>query len=413
MTNRPPVVARLSMKPATTLLSLLLFAAALHFLVDTVAGTLNPLWPRFQTHFHLAGWENAALFFVWQLTTSVSQFFFGLYGDRFHTRWLLWAGPLVGIICLGSIGLTSSPFVFGGLLILGGLGIAAFHPEAAALVGSSAPEHRSRAMSIFTMGGFLGQAAGPIYSGAVVDSFELSGLAWGIAGGLVALAALAPLVRGRTSATAPRTHAPAKLRDLFAGKSGPMLLVLVVGALRIIAAGGVPVLMGFLMASRGADATQTGLVQAAFMLGIGLGGLTCATLLRPHHERPILWICPLAVTPVLIVIPWLSGPALAAVVCLSGLLLGVSLPVLISYGQQLLPGSQRIASSITMGVSWGIGGGIVALILAACQYFNRFDAAFYVFAIATTLSSVLCIWLPGLPAMPVVVTTADEPALAA
>ncbi|HEX5106361.1 MAG TPA: MFS transporter [Pirellulaceae bacterium] len=383
------------MKPASTLLTLLLVAAALHCLVDTVAGTLNPLWPRFETHFQLDGWETAALFFVWQLTTSVSQFFFGLYGDRFHSRWLLWAGPLVAILCLGSVGLTTSPVVFGLLLVAGGLGIAAFHPEAAALVGSSAPEHRSRAMSVFTMGGFMGQALGPAYSGAMVDSFDLRGLAWGIAGGLMGLVFLAPLVGGAAPARAPTTRPPADLRHLFRGRAGAMLLVLIVGALRIIAAGGVPVLIGFLLASRGAGTTQTGLVQSAFMLGIGLGGLACATLVRPQHERPILWLCPLAVTPVLILIPWLSGAVLAATICLAGVLLGISLPVLISYGQQLLPGSQRIASSITMGVSWGLGGGIVAIILAVCQSSGRFDLAFHLFAGATALSSLLCIWLPA------------------
>ena len=88
--------------------------------------------------------------------------------------WLLWAGPLAAIVCLGSIGLTQSPLVLAILLIVAGLGIAAYHPEAAALAGSCAPENRSRAMSIFIMGGFLGQATGPIYSGNLVDALGLS-----------------------------------------------------------------------------------------------------------------------------------------------------------------------------------------------------------------------------------------------
>ena len=401
------------MKPAPKLLSLLIFAAATHCLVDLVAGTLNPLWPRLQTHFRLTGWENAALFFVWQLTTSLSQFFFGLYGDRFHSRWLLWAGPLAAVVCLGSIGLTSSPLVLAGLLVAGGLGIAAYHPEAAALAGSSAPEHRSRAMSVFIMGGFIGQAIGPIYSGAVVDHFGLVGLSWGVAGGLALCLVLIPLGRGNLAASSTPPRKPQSLGQLFHGRTQSLLLVLVIGSLRIIAAGGVPVMIGYLLAARQADATQTGLVQSAFMLGIGLGGLTCATLLRAQHERLILWLCPLLVAPVLVLIPALNGLTLAAVVCLSGLLLGVSLPVLISFGQQLMPGSPRIASSITMGVSWGVGGGIVSIILAACQFVGRFDFAFHAFAVATAASSILCIWLPVLPAVRTTVVPVEEPAMAA
>ena len=37
-----------------------------------------------------------------------------------------------------------------------------------------------------------------------------------------------------------------------------------------------------------------------------------------------------------------------------------SAPVYISYGQQLLPSGERVASSITMGVCWGVAGGLVA-----------------------------------------------------
>ena len=380
--------------PGSRLLSLLVFAAAMHFLVDTVAGMLNPLWPRLDAHYRLAGWESAGMFFLWQMTTSLSQLGFGLYGDRFQARWLIWAGPLAAIVCLGSIGLTQSPLILAVLLSVAGLGIAAYHPEAAALAGSCAPEHRSRAMSIFIMGGFLGQAVGPIYSGNLVDALGLKGMAWNIGAGLLAAALLVPISRGLLSQKESTFRPAAPLHEAVSGKLASLLLVLVIGSLRIIAAGGIPVLLSYLLESRGASAAETGGVQSAFMLGIGLGGLACATFIRHHHERVILWLCPLAVAPVVLVIPWAGGQSLLGAVWLSGLLIGISLPVLISYGQQLMPDSQRIASSITMGVSWGLGGGIVSIVLATCRYTGRYELAFVVFAVATAVSSLLCIWLP-------------------
>ena len=69
-----------------------------------------------------------------------------------------------------------------------------------------------------------------------------------------------------------------------------------------------------------AEAQETGLVQSAFMFGIGLGGLTCATIVRTNHERLILWLCPLIVCPVLLAIPWAVGIPLMAAVCLAGIL---------------------------------------------------------------------------------------------
>src|SRR5687767_11458250 len=65
----PPRGQMLQQVKSSNLLSLLIFAAAMHFLVDTVAGMLNPLWPRLDAHYRLAGWESAALFFLWQMTT--------------------------------------------------------------------------------------------------------------------------------------------------------------------------------------------------------------------------------------------------------------------------------------------------------------------------------------------------------
>lgn len=396
------------------MLPLLFFLAATHLVVDLVAGTLNPLWPRFNDHYQLGAAEAVILFVIWQGSASVSQFVFGMYGDRFNTRWLLWTGPIVATICLSSVGLFQSPIILGILLAASGLGIAAFHPEGAALAGSCVPEHRSRAMSIFTVGGFIGQAIGPAYSGGIVTWLGLSGLAWGLLGGLLAFALLLPLGRGVMTQPARPPSAPVNLRVLFRGREWPVLLVLVIGSLRIIAAAGVPVLVGFLLHSRGACDFDLGLVQSAFMFGIGLGGLASATLFRPRHEGTILWLCPLLVTPVLVAIPYLGeGWLLFASVGLTGLLLGISLPVLISYGQQLMPDSQRIASSITMGVSWGLGGGIVSLILYLCQLYGHFEPAFPAFAVATLASSALCIWLPAVsaqqPALPAAKLPADQP----
>src|SRR6185503_11916764 len=91
-----------------------------------------------------------------------------------------------------------------------------------------------------------------------------------------------------------------------------------------------------------------------------------------------------------------------------GLLLGISLPVLVSRGQELMPDSPRIASSITMGVSWGVGGGVVSIILFICKYGGRFEPAFAAFAVATLVSSVLCVWLPEVSGLGEVLPASPE-----
>ena len=380
--------------PVALPVALLLFVAATHFLVDTVAGLLNPLWPALEKHYTLQGGAIFWMYSLWTLSTSISQLFFGYLGDRIHSRWLIWLGPGAAVVCLGCVGVTQSPWVLAALLAISGLGIAAFHPEAAALAGNCAPDHRSRSMSIFSMGGFLGQAVGPVASGWVVDHYGLSGLTGEIAIGLLALAVLWIGLRGASSRTT-QTHVPSlPLREVFSGRIGTTLLLLTIGALRVVGAAGVPLALAYLLTARHRPYAEIGGSQSAFMFGIGAGGLACALFVGKKHEQLTLWLLPLIVAPVILAMPLMDGVVLLAAAGVAGLLIGVGLPVLISYGQQLLPGSQRVASSITMGVSWGTGGAIVAGIMAVCEARQTLEAAFAIFAAAVVLSCVLCYWLP-------------------
>ena len=384
--------AELTRSAPAAALAVLLGLTATHFLVDVVASTVTPLWPSLQSRLALGDGAIFGVYLAWTIATSVSQLLFGWLGDRLCGRWWLWVGPLAAVVCVSSIGLVSSPLAVAGLLVIGGLGIAAFHPEAAALAGASAPGNRSRAMSVFAIGGYLGQAVGPTYSGLVTDRYGLAGLSSGLLWGMAALAAVAWAV-GRTEREPTHSARPAAgsgLRERWP----TLLLVLVISSLRVVAAMGVPLAVAYLLADRGATNSRIGMVQSMFMAGIGAGGIACAVLVRRHHERLVLWALPLAATPLLASLPYLGGVGLAAGVGGCGLLLGVALPVLISYGQQLLPDGQRVASSITMGVSWGVGGLIVAAVMFGLEHLGQRNLAFLVFAAAAALSSVLCAWLP-------------------
>ncbi|MCA9143934.1 MAG: MFS transporter [Planctomycetaceae bacterium] len=374
--------------------AMLALLAACHFLVDIVAGTTSPTWPSLETHLELKQGALLWVYVTWSIATSFSQLLFGMWADRYHSRWLIWIGPLIGIVCISSIGLASSPVTLAMLFALGGLGIAAFHPEAAATAGALLPEQRSRAMAIFALCGYLGQAVGPYYSGRITDHLGPRGLVWGMAWGLPVLFVLFLGLR-RVPPTA--NTSPAKAADKFdAREKLPLIfLLLAVGALRILPALGVPLALAYLLKSTDASNAVIGAVQSAFMAGIGVGAMGCAAFVSRSWERRVLWIFPLCATPFLAAIVLASDWILVGLVATSGLLLGVTMPVYISYGQQLLPHGQRVASAITMGVSWGIGGGIVAAALWICLRTESLPMIFGFFSLAALASSVLCYFLPA------------------
>lgn len=373
-----------------TMLALL---AACHFLVDIVAGTTSPIWPTLESHLSLGPGGLLWVYVIWSIATSFSQLLFGLWADRFHSRWLIWTGPLFGILCISSIGLVSSSGALAVLFAIGGLGIAAFHPEAAATAGALLPEQRSRAMAIFALCGYLGQAVGPYYSGLITDQLGPRGLVWGLAWGLpILLILFLGLRRFPVATSSPQ----AKAAHAFNAreKLPVIVLLLAVGALRILPALGVPLSLAYLLKSTDASNAVIGAVQSAFMAGIGFGSMACAAFVKRSWERHVLWIFPLCATPFLAAIVLASDWILVGLVGISGLLLGVTMPVYISYGQQLLPHGQRVASAITMGVSWGIGGGIVAAALWVCLRTESLPMIFGFFSLAALASSVLCYFLP-------------------
>ena len=298
-------------------------------------------------------------------------------------------------VCLGCLGLFNDFWVLGVLLAIGGMGIAAFHPEGATLAGNCWPNARSRAVSLFAMGGFLGQSVGPPCSGWIVDHYGLHALARGIAVGLTLMLVLRLVYRPATTIVqSHRTTTTDGMWVVLRKRRSLMLLLLSAGTMRVIAASGVPITLAYWLKSLNFSASEIGWVQSAFMAGIGLGGLLCAIVVRPRLERLALWFVPLLAVPCLLAMPSLQGFSLSVAALASGLLLGIAQPVFISYGQQLLPETPRVASSITMGVSWGTGGAISAALIDVCDRRQSFDIAFVAFAVAVVVSSVLCALLP-------------------
>ena len=380
-------------------LPLLLLAMA-HCLVDTFAMFAQPLWPDLKVNASLTDASVGYAFIVWSLATSLSQIVFGYWGDRHRGRWLIWAGPGIAVCCLACIGWAHSFWSLCLLLLVGGLGVGAFHPEAAALVGACSPENRSRAMSIFVLGGSIGQATGPVYAGFLTTEYGLPALAvsglWGLAFVLLLLFAM-PRMPAAPSTASGRT---VSLGSAFRGKWLTAILVLVIGTLRVLPMLGTLFALSFLLKARGMEAFHIGVAQSVFQVSMGAGVLGCAVLVRTVHERRVLWLLPLFGVAPLLASATVGYGALLVCLTLGGLAFGGATPVLISYGQQLLPEGQRIASSLTMGASWGIGGAIVAVVMGVCNRAEEPEMAIYLFASAPVLSSALCYWLPRIDQAP-------------
>ncbi|HEX4916019.1 MAG TPA: MFS transporter, partial [Vicinamibacterales bacterium] len=121
--------------------------ASTHIVVDAYTNIYAPLLPLLMPALGLSYAAAGTLAMCFQMANSVSQLGFGALADRWQPRTLVIIGPLLAVIALSFIGVATSPITLGVILVLGGLGGAAFHPPAAALVYRLADHRKGLAMS--------------------------------------------------------------------------------------------------------------------------------------------------------------------------------------------------------------------------------------------------------------------------
>ncbi len=378
---------------------LVVVVAAGHFFVDLAASHVMPLWPELERYFSLGGNSIYWMYILWSVSTSVTQFVFGYLGDRWRMDRLIWLAPGLAAICMGSIGLASSPMMACISIALGGIFVAAFHPEGAVLSGNAIPEHRSRALSIFVSGGFIGQMLGPLYGGKIVELQGIPGLVWSIGGGLVFMVVLGCGVM--FSQPVARTHI-VQAECLERGQRRCLFWIFCIQALRTVSATGIPFSIAFILDARGIGPFGIGVQQSVFMGGIGLGGLLCGMLFRQRHERQLLFWLPLigAVPLCLLTLCLLMTDdirLLTVNVALVALTVGMAIPITISFGQRLVPSAPRLASSIAMGVSWGFGAAIAASLTGITSQWERPELVFVALLITTVAAGLLSHFLPREP----------------
>ena len=106
--------------------------------------------------------------------SSVAQPLFGWWADRHSRRWLIPAGFTTAALGVGLAGLFSSYAVTWLVIALSGLGVAAFHPEAARSAREAAG-NSNRAMAVFALGGNAGYALGPLITTPVLVATGVRG----------------------------------------------------------------------------------------------------------------------------------------------------------------------------------------------------------------------------------------------
>lgn len=323
-----------------------------HFSIDAYSSFFVPLLPLLIHKLDLSLTAVGTLVALSSLTLSFSQPVFGWLADRLYRPWFAAFAPLLAAVLMSAVGAAPSFGWLVALLMVGGLGAAAFHPQAAVLASGLLPK-RSVAMALFVSGGTLGFSLGPLFAVTVVDWFGLERTWIAAIPGLlisVLLAVWFARVRPRPKIVGQRPKL-SELRPVLR----PLMLLYAVGVARSATAYGFMTFLPIQLTRRGVSVTDAGALVTAYLVAGALGGFGGGWLADRWGGRKLMILSFAFAAPLyaaFLILPFAPG-----MVCLvaGSLCLQTSLPLNVVMGQELSPRHSSTISSLLMGPAWGVG----------------------------------------------------------
>src|SRR5690349_6465653 len=148
-----------------------------HAAADLCQGSIPALIPFLIAQRGYSFSAAGALLLVVTVGSSIIQPLFGAISDRLQLSWLLPAGVALSAVGIAGAGLATSFALTCTLVGLGGIGVAAYHPEGARWANYASGDRRGTGMSLFSVGGNAGFALAPILVTPAVLAVGLKGTA--------------------------------------------------------------------------------------------------------------------------------------------------------------------------------------------------------------------------------------------
>jgi MFS transporter, FSR family, fosmidomycin resistance protein len=362
-----------------------------HFATDFANGALPALLPFFVDRFGLSYTLAAGVMLASTASSSLVQPLFGAWSDRRGALWLLPGGVALAGIGIALASAAPAYWLVLLLVVLSGLGVAAFHPEGSKFAAYASGDKRASGMSLFSIGGNVGYAIGPTVTTPLV-------LALGLTGGLllslpVLAVAAALLVAMRFLAGfAPKPGARAVAR----GQDRPWALVLLLGviAFRSVAWFGLITFVPLWEVSLGHSKAHGAHLLSLMLLVGGVGTLAAGPLADRIGTRTVLLASCVATAPLIFVYVVVGGVPGAIALALVGVCVIGTFGVTMVMSQEYLPSRIGMASGLSIGLSIGLGG-VAAVGLGALADSVDLRAAMYAAAAAPLVAVVLAALLPS------------------
>jgi FSR family fosmidomycin resistance protein-like MFS transporter len=365
-------------KAADWNLSGLLAIAFGHGVNDFYSGTVALTIFFVATNAGLSAWYQGAVGFLWYLTSSIVQPFFGAYTDRHGRWWFMPTGVLMVVVSISFASFAGSLWMLALLVVIGGLGSAVMHPEAGKYAALLSGARKSGGISVFQIGGSLGFAFGPVAIAALLAHFGQYASLLLLPPGLIGAGFVYVMIRRAHLLAAPAHETQRKLEAGAAASIDRIGIGLVVGstAVRFLTTAAFMTYLPNLIVARGGTIVEAGQLVTAFLL-VGIIGMYLGGYLGDR-----LGSVTVSVVALVAAVPCLLGffftpPAVAiGLLLLGSILLAVQNAPGVVIVQALLPRNLGMALGLINGVAFGAGSVLVTVVGVAVTSFGPETALF-------------------------------------
>jgi FSR family fosmidomycin resistance protein-like MFS transporter len=364
-----------------------------HLVVDLYPPFLAALLPLLIERLGLSLTLAGLLASILMVSSSLSQPLFGILSDKTGGRKFLFAGPVMAAIGMSFMGLLPNYALLLLFLVIGGLGVSCYHPQAAALAGHLSGPRKGLGVSLFMVGGNVGFAIGPMVILAIVLGLGIEQSYTAVAPAVIfVLVLIRYLPRSAlplTVVTAGRSTAKVPQPGAFVRFA---LLWLVVW-LRSTATVGLAIFLPTLQTMRGFSLAEGGSSFTILMIAGALGGLVGGGLSdRVGRKRMV-------VLSFLMAIPAFYGFLHASTrwtflfLPIIGFSLFLGESPCIVMAQETVPGRGGTMSALIMGFAWGMAGLVLPVIGALADTFGL-EKAIHLLLYLPVIALALAFFLP-------------------
>jgi MFS transporter, FSR family, fosmidomycin resistance protein len=352
-------------------LKILLLLSLGHLVTDIYQGALPTILPFLKDNLALSYTMTGIILMVGNFTSSLIQPLFGYLSDIREKQFLLPAGCLCAGIGFSLLSLPSSYAIVLVLVVISGLGVASFHPEGYKTAANFTGEKPVTGMAVFSVGGNLGVALGPIIAVYIIQYFGFSSLPAIIIPSLL-FTVFILLYWGKIT-TGQLTRKVVKDASYKIPRSTYVSLFLLIGTVVMrswIQMGLMSYIPFYYINYLKGDPLYASALVSVFLLGGVAGTILGAPVADSLGHKRYLTISMFLATLVLPLIFITRGMVLFVVLGLLGMIVISSFTVTLVMAQHLLPHNLGIASGLMVGLAIGAGGICVTLLGVVADHFG-------------------------------------------